>query len=152
MTEHVKGSSMKSAVAVRPPEVQDWLDRQSSDHQQQAELLASAVHAADRSIAEAIKWRRLTFTIGGNWHHWLCAVAVKKQGASLMFHKGALLDDPAGLLQGDSRYLREIPFERVMEHPNAVTALVREAIAHQTDMLDEESRQPGMLATPPRID
>jgi len=93
----------------------------------------------NRSVAEAVKWRRLTFTVNDNWHNWLCAVDVAKDGAKLVFHKGALLDDPEHLLRGDNRYLRQIPYDQVTEHPDAVKSLVRSAVEHQTDMLDGES-------------
>jgi hypothetical protein len=121
----------------RPPDVEQWLRTWSPTQQEQAQHLAAAVHAADEAVAEAIKWRRLTFTVDDNWHHWLCAIAVTKGGVSLMFHKGSLLEDPAGLLQGEGRYLRQIPYDQAAAHPEAVTALVREAIARQTEMLDE---------------
>jgi hypothetical protein len=96
--------------------------------------LADRVHAADPRMSEAVKWRRLTFTVDDNWHHWLCAVAVGKQGVSLMFHKGALLDDPQQVLEGEGRYLRRIPFDVAVRNPQAVTACVRQAIVHQTDL------------------
>jgi hypothetical protein len=121
----------------RPPDVEKWLRTWSPTQQEQAQHLAAVVHAADEAVAEAIKWRRLTFTVDGNWHHWLCAIAITKGGVSLMFHKGSLLEDPAGLLRGEGRYLRQIPYDQAAAHPEAVTALVREAIARQTEMLDE---------------
>jgi hypothetical protein len=127
---------MNAATVKRAPEVEAWLEKHDSEQREQAERLAALVHAADPEIAEAVKWRRLTFTVHDNWHHWLCAVAVSKRGASLVFHKGALLDDPDGLLRGESRYLREVPYDQAMARPDAVVALVHEAIRHQTDMLD----------------
>jgi hypothetical protein len=120
----------------RPPDVEEWLHKWSPTQQEQAQDLAAVVHAADEAVAEAIKWRRLTFTVDDNWHHWLCAVAVTKGGVSLVFHKGSLLEDPAGLLQGEGRYLRQIPYDQAAAHPEAVTALVRQAIARQAEMLD----------------
>jgi hypothetical protein len=84
---------------------------------------------------EAVKWRRLTFTVDADWHHWLCALAVSKQGVSLVFHKGVLLTDPKGLLRGDGRYVREIPYAEAVRHAEAVAALVREAVARQRAML-----------------
>lgn len=120
----------------RPPEVEDWLRRWSPDQREQVEWLAGRVHAAGKDVAEAIKWRRLTFTVDGNWHHWLCAVAVTGGAVSLVFHKGSLLEDPADMLQGGEHYLRKLPYDRAAADPEAVTALVRQAIARQTDMLD----------------
>ena len=123
----------------RPRDVEEWLRKWSPAEQEQAQNLAAAVHAADEAIAEAIKWGRLTFTVDDNWHHWLCAIAVAKRGVSLVFHKGSLLEDPANLLQGAGRYLRQIPYDQAVAHAEAVTALVREAITHQTEMLDERA-------------
>ena len=77
---------------------------------------------------------RVTFTIDGNWHHWLCAISVTAKKVNLMFHKGSLLDDPAEMLEGEGRYLRSVPHHRAVANPDAVTALVRQAILHQTDM------------------
>jgi len=53
-----------------------------------------------------------------------------------MFHKGALLDDPAQLLRGEARYVRQVPHAAAMEHPKELAALLHKAIAHQKDMLD----------------
>ena len=63
-------------------------------------------------------------------------IAVAARGVSLVFHKGSLLDDPAGLLEGEGRYLRQVTYERAAKDPEAVTELVRQAVARQTDMLD----------------
>jgi hypothetical protein len=120
----------------RPRAVEDWLSRWTPDQREQVEWLAGRVHRAAAGLAEAVKWGRLTFTVDGDWHHWLCAIAVTKRGVNLTFHKGALLDDPAGVLNGGGRYVRQLPYEKAAADPDAVTALVREAIAHQTDMLD----------------
>jgi hypothetical protein len=75
--------------------------------------------------------------VAGNWHHWLCAIGVTKRGVNLMFHKGALLADPHGRLRGDGRYLRQLPYEEAAAHPEDAPELVREAIAHQTELLPD---------------
>ncbi|MPZ82759.1 MAG: hypothetical protein GEV28_21095 [Actinophytocola sp.] len=118
-----------------PTEVETWLT-EHHDRRAQIRALAELVHAADGELEEAMRWRRLTFTAGGDWHHWLCAVAATEKGVQLMFHKGALLDDPARLLRGESRYLRQVGHDRAVEHPREIAELVRQAVAHQTDMLD----------------
>lgn len=120
----------------RPHEVEDWLGQRAPEKRDQVERLAALVHAAGDGVDEAIRWGRLTFTTHGDWHHWLCAVAVTVRGVNLMFHKGSLLDDPARLLRGEGRYLRQTGYQRAIEAPEEVTGLVREAIAHQTEMLD----------------
>jgi hypothetical protein len=117
-------------------DIQAWFDRLDAARASRAEALATAVAAVDPRLQQAVKWGRLTFTIDDNWHHWLCAIAAPVKGAKLIFHKGALLDDPHDLLTGSARYTREIPADDVLSHPVAVKALIASAIAHQTDMLD----------------
>jgi hypothetical protein len=124
-----------SGMGRRPRDVEDWLRKWRPDQREQVEWLAGRVHAAAEGITEAVRWGRLTFTVFGNWHHWLCAVGVTARGVNLVFHKGSLLDDPAGVLEGDNRYLRQVPHDQAAADPDAVTALVRQAIVRQTDML-----------------
>ncbi|RIQ35929.1 DUF1801 domain-containing protein [Jiangella rhizosphaerae] len=120
----------------RPHQIDLWLDQLPAERRTETEALADQLRdAAPGDLDEAIKWNRLTFTAGGDWHHWICAVAVNKQTVSLMFHKGVLLDDPDDLLDGGGRYLRTMPFTRAREHPAAVAALLRQALDRQRDML-----------------
>jgi hypothetical protein len=107
---------------------------EKDDRRRQIDDLTGLVRAAAPEVEDAVKWRRLTFTVDGNWHHWLCAVAATAKGVNLMFHKGALLDDPARLLRGAGRYLRQVPHSAAMAHQAEITALVRQAIERQTDM------------------
>jgi hypothetical protein len=76
----------------RPVAVDAWIGQWPTGTQARIRWMTEQVHAADPRIAEAIKWRRLTFTVEADWHHWLCAVAVTERGVNLMFHKGALLE------------------------------------------------------------
>ncbi|RAY16018.1 hypothetical protein DPM19_08570 [Actinomadura craniellae] len=121
----------------RPQEIEEWLERWSPEQRARVEALAARVHAAGGEVTEAIKWGRLTFTVRDDWHHWLCAVAVTDRVVNLVFHKGVLLDDPADLLRGAGRYLRHVPYTEAAAHPEAVEALVRRAVARQTDMLPD---------------
>lgn len=86
------------------------------------------------SFDEAVKWGRLTFTVNGDWHHWVCAVAATRSGVAVVFHKGALLSDPAKLLSGGGKYIRQVGAARALAEPEQVAGLVRDAVAHQTDM------------------
>lgn len=114
---------------------QAWLDGVDEPHRRLAAEVAGIVAGADPRLQRAVKWRRLTFTVGGDWHHWLCAVAATKAGVRLVFHKGALLADPGAVLTGSARYVRELPGEEVIRRPQAVRALVAEAIRRQTAVL-----------------
>ncbi|MEU8800394.1 DUF1801 domain-containing protein [Spirillospora sp. NPDC048819] len=115
-------------------EVQDWLDGLDAHVRGQVEELSALVAAADPRLERSIKWGRLTFTVMGDWHHWLCGIAAPKKGAKLVFHKGALLEDPERLLTGAGRFVREVTAGVALGHAEETVALMRSAIAHQTDM------------------
>jgi hypothetical protein len=108
--------------------VDEWLSAHPD-----AKPLVALVRETTR-LDEAVKWGRLTFTVDENWHHWVCAVAASRGRTALVFHKGALLDDPAGLLSGDGKYIRQLDAEMALAAPDNTAGLVREAVAHQTDM------------------
>jgi hypothetical protein len=100
-----------------------------------AERLVAAIEAADPRIERGVKWGQLTFTVNGNWHHWVCAVRAAKGHVSLVMHKGAILDDPSGMLSGSGKYSRQARFTSPTDiDATAVTALVRQGIKHQTEM------------------
>jgi hypothetical protein len=111
-----------------------WLSGLAASVREDVEYLAEVVMNSDARLERAVKWGRLVFTVDGNWHHWVCGIAATRKGAKLVLHKGALLDDPRGLLEGTGRYVREVALERAREDPPAVRDIVRGAIDHQTDM------------------
>ncbi|WP_119728781.1 hypothetical protein [Thermomonospora amylolytica] len=82
----------------------------------------------------SIVTKRLTFTVEGDWHHWLCSIAVTEKGVKLVFHKGARLEGPHRVLSGSGRHLREPPAVTALGRPEATAGLVRDAIVHQADM------------------
>lgn len=120
-------------------EIEDWLLALPDSRRHEAEALAAQVRRASPALDETIKWGRLTFTAAGDWHHWVCAVAASRKEVRLVIHKGALLDDPAGLLEGDGRYVRQLPYERAARNEDAVAALVRAAVARRREMLTDSS-------------
>jgi len=116
--------------------VEQWLSRLDPPTRTEVEQVEQVVTAADPRVRRAVKWGRLTYSLEGNWHHWLCAVAVSKRARRLVFHKGALLEDRSGLLDGDGRYVREIPLAEALRQGDGVADLVRSAIRHETDRMD----------------
>lgn len=119
-------------------DTESWFATHGAEQRAQAQTLAALVRAA-ADPQEAVKWGRLTFTVGGDWHHWVCAVAVTKSAVTLVFHKGVLLADPAGLLRGTGRYVRQVDHATASGRTDAVTALVREAVLRQKDMLGDDA-------------
>jgi hypothetical protein len=81
------------------------------------------------------KWGRLTFTREDDWHHWICAISSTKNAVKLMIHKGALLADPRGVMEGEGRYSRAIAFRSPEQIDADVLApILREAAARQAEM------------------
>lgn len=81
------------------------------------------------------KWGRLTFTREGDWHNWICAISSTRNAIKLVIHKGALLADPRGVMEGEGRYSRAI----LVRSPEQIDAdvlapILREAAARQREM------------------
>ena len=105
-----------------------------------AERLTQVIIDVLPDVAHARKWGRLTFTRNGDWHHWLCAIAPSKSAVKLVLHKGALLADPSGLLEGEGRYTRAISFQSPEQvDVDILSPVLREASARQTEMLPSEA-------------
>jgi hypothetical protein len=73
------------------------------------------VDAAVRSAAplhSAIKWRQLLYGLDGDFHHWVCAIAVSKNRVTLNFYFGGLLPDSEGAFRvGTSKFMRMLDFD-----------------------------------------
>jgi hypothetical protein len=109
------------------------------------ELRASAKRLVEVILAELPnaqherKWGQLTFTCEGDWHHWICAVSPTKNTVKLVIHKGVLLADPHGVMEGKGRYVRAIVFRAADEiNPDVVAPILREAAARRKEMLPGE--------------
>jgi hypothetical protein len=101
-----------------------------------AERLVETILGALPGAQHERKWGQLTFTRDGDWHHWICAVSPTKEAVKLVVHKGAMLADPQGVMQGKGRYVRAIPFHGPDEiDPDIVEPILREAAERQTEML-----------------
>ena len=104
-----------------------------------AERLADVVLDVLPGADHDRKWGRATFTHEGDWHHWICAIAPTKNALKLVIHKGSLLADPQGALEGEGRYLRAISFRSADEvDVDVVSPVLREAAARQTEMLSSD--------------
>jgi hypothetical protein len=64
-----------------------------------------------RDLDFAIKWKRLTFAVNQDFHHWLFAVQVTKNSIGIVFHFGGLLEDENSVfIKGKSPFLRKLEF------------------------------------------
>jgi len=103
----------------------------------------------DCELEEAIKWGKPCYAHEGRN---LCIVQPFKDFLALMFFKGALMEDPDGLLreQGENtRSARRLCFTSVAEVENtepAIRAFVREAVAVEDEGRALPPRPPPVLA------
>jgi hypothetical protein len=98
-----------------------------------ADVIVQIVEAA-ADFDVAIKWRQLTFAIGGDFDHWVCAIAATKKQVNLTFHFGSLLTDRANALSGEGVFVRKIPFTSTDDMDAGVIAdLLHEAIERLPD-------------------
>lgn len=81
--------------------------------------------AADPRMTETVKWSSPTFMYKGN----LASINVRaKKLVSVLFHEGAGIPDPSGLLEGDGDHARTARFTDLadVEHKkDALTMVVR---------------------------
>jgi hypothetical protein len=84
------------ASSIHDPQVAEYIQRGTPHEQAIIQALIEVIFEAEPSMEEAMKWRRITYTAQGNWHHWICGIEITKKYVSLVFHKGALLQDPSG--------------------------------------------------------
>ena len=109
----------------RNPEVDDFIAQ--LDHPLKAELEAvrAAILKASPRIEEAMKWKSPTFMYRGN----IASIDPRsKKHVLLMFHTGASIGDPDGVLEGDgkvARYVRFADAADVKRKQRAVVALVK---------------------------
>ena len=80
----------------------------NAEIQQVREIILS-VHP---KIEETIKWNSPTFIYKGNMASYFMNA---KKHVSLMFHKGALIKDKTGLLEGDGKEARTVKFASLGE-------------------------------------
>jgi hypothetical protein len=90
-----------------------------------------AIVSSEERLTPAVKWGHLTYGLDGDFHHWICALAVTKKWVSLRFHFGGLLSDPDQVFRaGASKFLRSIDYVKAEEvDAGLVGRYVREALS-----------------------
>jgi hypothetical protein len=107
------------------PAVDAWFEDYDNPQKDLVLAVREVVLDADPRVTETIKWKAPTFMYRGN----LASFYPKsKQHASLMFHTGATLPDPTGLLEGEgdtSRVARFLDADDLAAKADALRGLVR---------------------------
>ena len=113
------------------PAVDAWFDRYDNPQRELVLVVRETILDTDDRVTEVIKWQAPTFVYKGN----IASFYPKtKTHASLMFHRGAALDDPDGLLEGEgdvSRVARFLDADDLDAKRVALQRLIRQWIELQ---------------------
>ena len=110
------------------PEVDKLLEEKKHPMDAEMRRVREIILATDDRVEEAVKWSAPTFMYKGNIASFFMNT---KKRVSLMFHKGATINDPNGLLEGDGKEARIARFyglEDIEEKKEALEALIMEWI------------------------
>lgn len=98
--------------------------------------LDDAIRRTAPHLDVAIKYRLLSYTVDGDWRHWVCAVNATKSAVCLRFLWGVLLDDPLRVLRPGTSTLMTWDIPRGSDiDPAAVGDYVRDALAKRDHFL-----------------
>lgn len=119
------GSGENGVMENRNPVVDAWFETYVNPQIDLVQAVRRVILGTDPRITETIKWKAPTFMYRGNLASFYPKSA---QHVSLMFHRGAALPDPTGLLEGDgdtSRVARFHDREDLAAKEEALRGLVR---------------------------
>lgn len=89
------------------PKVDELLAKKHNPLDAEIRRVREIILGSDSRVEEAVKWSSPTFMYKGN----IASFNMNsKKLVSLMFHKGATIDDPSGLLQGEGKEARTARF------------------------------------------
>ncbi len=94
------------------PIVDDYLKEKQHPLTKEIQRVREIILATHEGIEETIKWSSPTFMYKGNIASFFMNA---KKHVSLMFHKGALINDKSGLLIGDGKEARTAKFMNTEE-------------------------------------
>jgi uncharacterized protein YdeI (YjbR/CyaY-like superfamily) len=94
------------------PEVDKYLKKKAHPLNAEIQAVREIILGADPRVNEVIKWSAPTFLYKGNMASYFMNA---KKHVSLMFHKGALINDKTGLLEGDAKEGRTAKFASMQE-------------------------------------
>ena len=89
------------------PEVTEYMAALDNPKKLEMERVRLIILAADSRMTEDIKWKAPNFMYKGNMATFNPRSA---KAVSLMFHKGALINDDTGLLEGEGKEARVAKF------------------------------------------
>jgi uncharacterized protein YdeI (YjbR/CyaY-like superfamily) len=119
----------------RNPAVDKFIAKLNNPLKEEIEAVRETILAANKKITEEIKWSAPTFIYKGN----ICSFNPRsKKNVSLLFHKGALIKDKTGLLEGEGKEARVARFHDMAEvksKTKKLTAVINKWI----EIMDKEN-------------
>ncbi len=115
----------------RNPEVDEYLEKKAHPMIAEIQKVREIILNVSPHISETIKWQSPTFIYKGNMASYFMNA---KKHVSLMFHKGVMINDRSGLLQGDGKEGRTAKFadmEAIKHQKSKLEAVVKEWIRIQ---------------------
>jgi hypothetical protein len=109
----------------RSPEVDAWFATYENPQKELVQAVRDTLLDADQRLGEAIKWKAPTFVYQGN----LASFFPKStQHVTLMFHTGAAMPDPHGILEGAGPVARSV---KIRDHDDLAdkTEALRDLVA-----------------------
>lgn len=97
------------------PIVDEYLKKKKHPLNKEIQRVREIILSTHKDIDETIKWSSPTFIYKGNMASYFMNA---KKHVSLMFHKGAFINDKTGLLQGDGKEARTAKFESIVDIEN----------------------------------
>lgn len=114
-------------------ELNVFLENVRPEFREIAQRLHSIVQSVSNRLQYSIKWKKLTYAIDGDFHHWVCAISITKSNVGLVYHFGGLLNDERHLLiKGDSKFFRKI---EIKNSHNIDEDVIREFLLQAIDKL-----------------
>jgi len=104
--------------------VDAWFEKYDNPQKDLVQAVRQVILDTDTRVSEAIKWQAPTFMYRGNIASFYPKTTTH---VSLMFHTGASLPDPAGVLEGDgdtSRVLRIQDHDDLIAKTDAIRGLI----------------------------
>ena len=96
----------------RNPQVEEYLKKKNHPMDAEIRRVREIILDTHPAMEETIKWNSPTFLYKGNMASFFMNA---KKHVSLMFHKGALINDTTGLLEGDGKEARTVKFDSLEE-------------------------------------
>ena len=119
----------------RNSKVDAFLQKKKHPLTDQIQMVRKIILEVDDNIQEDIKWQSPIFMYKGN----MASIQMNaKKFVSLMFHKGALIGDNTGFLEGDGKDVRVARFMDegdIVKKRKALESVVREWVKLQDETI-----------------